>query len=70
MSTRIDKDIGQQLGLVKMKAYDVLFIGVVSVSFAAIFIRLVEAPPLVIAAYRLSIASLILIPIASTWWFC
>ena len=49
-----------------MKAYLVLFVGVVSVSFAAIFIRLAEAPPLVIAAYRLSIASLILIPIAST----
>ena len=40
-----------------MKACVVLFIGVVSVSFAAIFIRLAEAPPLVIAAYRLSIAS-------------
>lgn len=49
-----------------MKAYLVLFVGVVSVSFAAIFIRLAEAPPLVIAAYRLTIASLILIPIAST----
>jgi len=49
-----------------VKAYLVLFVGVVSVSFAAIFIRLAEAPPLVIAAYRLTIASLILIPIAST----
>lgn len=47
-----------------MKAYLVLLVGVVSVSFAAIFIRLADAPPLVIAAYRLSIASLILIPIA------
>jgi len=65
LSARIDKDVYQKLGLVKMKAYVVLFIGVVSVSFAAIFIRLAEAPPLVIAAYRLGIASLILIPIAS-----
>jgi len=47
-----------------MKAYLALLVGVVSVSFAAIFIRLADAPPLVIAAYRLSIASLILIPIA------
>jgi drug/metabolite transporter (DMT)-like permease len=48
-----------------VKAYAVLLVGVLSVSFAAIFIRLAEAPPLVIAAYRLTIASLILIPIAS-----
>jgi drug/metabolite transporter (DMT)-like permease len=47
-----------------VKAYLALLVGVVSVSFAAIFIRLAEAPPLVIAAYRLTIASLILIPIA------
>ncbi len=47
-----------------MRAYLVLLVGVVSVSFAAIFIRLAEAPPLVIAAYRLTIASLILIPFA------
>ena len=49
----------------KVKAYLVLFIGVVSVSFAAVLIRLAEAPPLVIAAYRMTIASLILLPIAS-----
>ena len=48
-----------------MKAYLALLVGVVSVSFAAIFIRLAEAPPLVIAAYRLTIASLILLPIAA-----
>ena len=48
-----------------MKPYVTLFVGVLSVSFAAIFIRLADAPPLVIAAYRLTIASLILIPIAS-----
>ena len=49
-----------------MKAYLILFIGVLSVSFAAIFIRLADAPPLVIAACRLAIASIILIPIAAT----
>lgn len=42
-----------------------LLVGVLSVSFAAIFIRLADAPPLVIAAYRLSIASAILVPIAA-----
>jgi drug/metabolite transporter (DMT)-like permease len=41
----------------------IIFIGVVSVSFAAIFIRLAEAPPLVIGSYRLIIASLILWPL-------
>ena len=48
-----------------MKPYITLFVGVLSVSFAAVFIRLADAPPLVIAAYRLTIASVILIPIAS-----
>ena len=48
-----------------MKPYLTLFIGVLAVSFAAIFIRLADAPPLVIATYRLAIASVILIPIAS-----
>ena len=48
-----------------MKPYLTLFVGVLAVSFAAIFIRLADAPPLVIAAYRLTIASIILIPIAS-----
>ena len=47
-----------------MKPYITLFIGVLAVSFAAIFIRLADAPPLVIAAYRLTIASIILIPLA------
>ncbi len=48
-----------------MKPYVTLFVGVLSVSFAAIFIRLADAPPLVIATYRMAIASIILIPIAS-----
>ena len=40
-----------------------LLMGVVAVSFAAIFIRLAEAPSLVIAAYRLTLASLIIAPV-------
>ena len=47
-----------------VKPYLGLLIGVVAVSFASIFIRLAEAPSLVIAAYRLTIASLILTPSA------
>lgn len=48
-----------------MKPYAVLFVGVLAVSFAAIFIRLADAPPLAIAAYRMAIAAAIIIPIAS-----
>lgn len=44
--------------------YLILALGVVSVSFAAIFIRLADAPPLVIAAYRLSLAALLIGPVA------
>lgn len=47
--------------------YIVITIGVVSVSFAAIFIRLADAPPLVIATYRLFLASLILWPLTLTY---
>jgi drug/metabolite transporter (DMT)-like permease len=48
--------------------YIVIAIGVISVSFAAIFIRLADAPPLVIATYRLSLASLILWPLTLTYY--
>ena len=41
-----------------------LALGVLATSFAAILIRLAEAPPLVIGAYRLGLASLILTPFA------
>ena len=41
-----------------------LILGVIAVSFAAVLIRLADAPPLVIAAYRLCLASLILAPLA------
>ncbi len=47
-----------------MKAALVLFVGIVAVSFASIFIRLAEAPPLIIAAYRLGLASLVIGPVA------
>jgi len=42
--------------------YFPLLIAVIAVSFSSIFIRLCKAPPLVIAAYRLGIASIILLP--------
>jgi len=45
-----------------IKPYLGLATGIVAVSFASIFIRLAEAPSLVIAACRLTIASLILAP--------
>ena len=47
-----------------IRPYLGLAIGIVAVSFASIFIRLAEAPSLVIAASRLTIASLILAPAA------
>jgi drug/metabolite transporter (DMT)-like permease len=43
-----------------------LVIGVLAISTGAIFAKLADAPSLVIAAYRVGIASLILIPLA--WW--
>lgn len=46
------------------KQYLVLAIGVICVSFAAIFIRLADAPPLVIAALRMCLAALVIVPIA------
>lgn len=43
-----------------------LISGVLAVSTGAIFAKLAEAPPLVIAAYRVGLASLLLAPVA--WW--
>jgi drug/metabolite transporter (DMT)-like permease len=40
--------------------------GVLAVSTGAIFARLAEAPPLVIAAYRVGLASLVMAPFV--WW--
>lgn len=45
-----------------IRLYLALLVGVVAVSFAAIFIRLAEAPSIVVAAYRLTLASLIVAP--------
>jgi drug/metabolite transporter (DMT)-like permease len=45
------------------KQYLGISVGVVAVSFAAILIRLADAPPLVIAAWRLSLAALMLWPL-------
>jgi drug/metabolite transporter (DMT)-like permease len=47
----------------EIRLYLALLMGVMAVSFAAIFIRLAEAPSLVIAAYRLMLASLIVAPV-------
>jgi len=47
-----------------MKAALVLLVGVVAVSFGSIFVRLAEAPPLIVAAYRLGLASLVIGPAA------
>jgi drug/metabolite transporter (DMT)-like permease len=46
----------------RARLYLVLLMGVVAVSFAAIFIRLAEAPSLVTATCRLTLASLIVAP--------
>ncbi|MGD8522627.1 MAG: DMT family transporter [Desulfobacterales bacterium] len=46
--------------------YFALVIGVFAVSTGAIFARMADAPALVVAAYRLGIASILLAPI--TWW--
>jgi len=42
-----------------------LFLGIISVSTASIFIKLCDAPALIIATYRMVLASLILMPWAS-----
>lgn len=47
-----------------MRLYLLLPIGIIAISTASIFIKLCEAPALVIAAYRLTLASLLLLPLA------
>jgi drug/metabolite transporter (DMT)-like permease len=42
-----------------------LTLGIIAISTASIFIKLCDAPALIIAAYRMTLASLILIPFAS-----
>ena len=46
----------------------VLLVALVSVAHAAIFVRMAEADALVIAAYRMLIAALVLLPIAALTW--
>jgi drug/metabolite transporter (DMT)-like permease len=43
--------------------YVVLALGVVAISCAAVLVRLADAPPLVVAAFRMTIASLVLAPV-------
>jgi len=45
--------------------YIILPLGVLAASSAAVLIRLCDAPPLVVAAYRLGIAAALLLPIAT-----
>lgn len=45
----------------KERAYTLLLIGTLAMSTASLFIRLAQAPPLIIATFRLIISSLILI---------
>ncbi|MGQ9777594.1 MAG: DMT family transporter [Thermodesulfobacteriota bacterium] len=47
-----------------LRLLSLLLIGIMAISTASIFIKLCEAPALVIAAYRMSLASLILLPLA------
>jgi drug/metabolite transporter (DMT)-like permease len=47
-----------------VRLYLLLPIGIIAISTASIFIKLCDAPALVIAAYRLTIASLLLAPFA------
>lgn len=48
-----------------IRLYLFLVLGIIAISTASIFIKLCEAPALVIAAYRLTLASLMLFPLAS-----
>jgi drug/metabolite transporter (DMT)-like permease len=47
-----------------MKIVIAVVIGIVAISPASIFVKLCDAPPLAIAAYRLGLASLLLSPVA------
>lgn len=49
------------------REHAVLGLGVLAASFAAIFVRLAEAPALVVAACRLSLACVVLAPVALTY---
>ena len=49
----------------QINPYAALVSGILAVSTGAIFVRLADAPALVIAAYRVGIAALLLIPLAA-----
>ncbi len=49
--------------MARATAYVAILVAVVAVSFASLFFRLAESPPLVKAFYRLAFAALILLPI-------
>ena len=51
-----------------MPPYLALAFGVLAVSFASIFIRLAEAPPLAIAFWRCAIASVVLLAVSRGRW--
>jgi drug/metabolite transporter (DMT)-like permease len=44
-----------------------LALGVVAISCAAVLVRLADAPPLAVAAFRLLLASLVLLPVGLAW---
>jgi drug/metabolite transporter (DMT)-like permease len=52
---------GSAIPKASLRAQVVLPIGLVAISFASILIKICEAPPLIIAAYRLALATLVLI---------
>ncbi len=57
---------GEDLGMIgySIRVVIAVIIGIIAISTASIFIKLCDAHPLVIASYRLGLASLILAPIA------
>lgn len=59
-------DHGRQAGPLPLAPYLVLAIALLAVSHAAIFARLADAAPLAIAAWRLGIACLVVLPLAVT----
>lgn len=49
--------------MAKGKSILVILVGMVSVGFASIFIRLCDAPPIVIAMYRMTISAILVAPV-------
>ena len=48
----------------RIHPYFILISGILAISTGAVFVRMADAPSLVIAAYRVGLASLLLVPIA------